>query len=144
MSQFQDEDAHGSTDLLHLLICPTCRSWAIARLGDREEALHVLESVRRQLLAEASPAEAALVSLDLALVLAESGRAEEIDALAAALWDSFPKIPAMQLAAEHLGAIAILALEGEPRLREAACKTAVTLRRMFRACGLESKSFPFA
>jgi hypothetical protein len=113
-------------------------------LGDREEALHVLESVRRQLLAEPSPAEAALVSLDLALVLAESGRADEIDALAEALWDSFPQIPAIPVAATHLGAVALLAREGEPRLREAACKTAITLRRMFRACGLRIKPLPFA
>jgi hypothetical protein len=117
---------------------------ALARLGDREEALHVLESVRRQLLAEPSPAEAALVSLDLALLLAEGGRADEIDALAEALWDSFAQVPVMPVAAQHLGAIAILAREGEPRLREAAFKTAITLRRMFRACGLRIKPLPFA
>jgi hypothetical protein len=117
---------------------------ALARLGAREEAAHVLESVRRQLLAEPSPAEAALVSLDLAPVLAESGRADEIEALAEALLSSFPTLPAMLLAAQHLSALAILARDGEPRLREASFKTAITLRRMFRACGLRIKPLPFA
>jgi tetratricopeptide (TPR) repeat protein len=116
----------------------------LARLGEREEAAHVLESVRRQLMEEPNPAEAALVSLDLALVLAESGRAEEIEPLAEALWSSFPKLPVMLVAAQHLSAVAILAREGEPRLREAAFKTATTLRRMFRACGLRIKPLPFA
>ena len=117
---------------------------ALARLGEREEAMHVLESVRRQLLAEPSPAEAALVSLDLALVLAESGRAEEIEALAETLWSSFPQLPAMLFAAQYLSAVAILARDGEPRLQEAARKTAITLRRMFRARGLRIKPLPFA
>ena len=116
----------------------------LARLGNREEALHMLESVRRQLLAEPSPAEAALVSVDLALVLAESGRADEIEALAEALWSSFPAVPAMLLAAQHLSAVAILARGGETRLREATAKTAITLRRIFRACGLCIKPLPFA
>jgi tetratricopeptide (TPR) repeat protein len=116
----------------------------LARLGDREEALHVLESVRRQLFDEPSPAEAALVTLDLALALAESGRAEEIEVLAAALQVSFPAVPVMPLTAENLRAIAILARRGERRLREAGQATAVTLRRMFRACGLRIKPLPFA
>jgi hypothetical protein len=116
----------------------------LARLGDLDEALHVLESVRRQLLAEPSPAEAALVSLDLALALAESDRAGEIEALADGLWCSFPEIRAMRLAEENLRAIAILARRGEPRLREATFKTAITLRRVFRASGLRIKPLPFA
>jgi tetratricopeptide (TPR) repeat protein len=116
----------------------------LARLGDLDEALHVLESVRRQLLAEPSPAEAALVSLDLALALAESDRAGEIEALADGLRCSFPEIRAMRLAEENLRAIAILARRGEPRLREATFKTAITLRRVFRASGLRIKPLPFA
>lgn len=132
------------TDPAEMLRVYAWEGKALARLGDREEALHVLESARRQLLAEPSPAEAALVSLDLALVLAESGRTDEIDALAEALWDSFPQIPAMPVAAQHLGAIAILARQGEPCLREAAARTAITLRRMFRAGGLRLRPLPFA
>ncbi len=36
MADFPQEEPHSSTDLLHLLTCPTCRSWAIGRLlGER-------------------------------------------------------------------------------------------------------------
>jgi tetratricopeptide (TPR) repeat protein len=111
-------------------------------LGEREEALHVLESVRRQLLAEPSPAEAALVSLDLALALAESGRAEEIEALAEALRATFPDTPAMSPAAEVVRALARPAVS-EHRLGEAARATA-GLRRLFRKHGPPLKPLPFA
>jgi len=52
---------------------PTEEARALGRLGDREEALQMLESVRLRLFLEPSPAEAALVSIDLGLVLAEPG-----------------------------------------------------------------------
>ena len=114
---------------------------ALARLGDRDEAIHVLESVRRQLLAEPSPAEAALVSLDLALSLAEGGHAGEIEALAEALQSTFPDTPAMSPAADLLRALS--RYDGEHRLREAARATA-GLRRMFRLHGPRLKPLPFA
>ncbi len=117
---------------------------ALARLGDLDEVLHVLESVRQKLLAEPSPAEAALVSLDLTLALAESGRAKEIEALAGTLETYLPRVPALALAAGKIRLLARLAARGEPRLREAADATAVTLRRMFRACGLRLRPLPFA
>lgn len=65
---------------------------ALARLGEREEALHVLESVRRRLIDEPSPAEAALATLDLALALAESDRAADVEPLAEALGAAFPTV----------------------------------------------------
>jgi tetratricopeptide (TPR) repeat protein len=132
------------TDPAEMLRVYAWEGRVLARLGEREEAMNVLESVRRQLLAKPSPAEAALVSLDLALVLAERGKAEEIEPLAEALWSSFPEMSVMLVAAQHLSAVAILAREGEPRLREAIFKTAFNLRRMFRACGLRIKPLPFA
>ncbi len=116
---------------------------ALGRLGDLEEALHVLESVRQKLLAEPSPAEAALVSLDLALALAESGRVNEIEALASALEAYLPGAPALALAAGKVRLLARLAARGDSRLREAVDATAITLRRMFRACGLRIKPLPF-
>jgi tetratricopeptide (TPR) repeat protein len=115
----------------------------LVRLRDWEEALHVLESVRRQLIAEPSPAEAALVSLDLALALTEVGRTDEIEALAEALQSAFPAVPVMPLTAENLRAIAILARRGERRLREAGQATSITLRRMVRVCGLRIKPVAF-
>ena len=117
---------------------------ALGRLGDREEALQILESVRRKLIAELSPAEAALASLDLALILAESGRAAEIESLAVALEASFPEEPALILAAGALASFGDLATAGEPHLRQAATDAAVTLRRTFRARRLAIKPLPFA
>ena len=38
LNEIEAEDAHSSTDLLHLLTCATCRSWAIGRLLDRRAA----------------------------------------------------------------------------------------------------------
>jgi tetratricopeptide (TPR) repeat protein len=117
---------------------------ALALLGEREEGLNVLESVRRQLIEEPSPAEAALVSLDLALALAEGGRPEAIEALAEALHTSFSTVAVMPLVAENLRALAILARRGEPGLHTAAHRTAANLRRMFRSYGLRIKPLPFA
>jgi Flp pilus assembly protein TadD len=115
---------------------------ALARLGDREEAIHMMESVRRQLLVEPSPAEASLVSLDLALSLAEAGRAEEIEALAVDLPSTFPDTPAMLPAAEIVRALAC-PVSSEHRRREAARATA-GLRRVFRLHGPHLKPLPFA
>jgi hypothetical protein len=117
---------------------------ALGCLGDREEALQILESVRRKLIEEPAPAEAALVSLDLALLLAESGRDAEIESLSAALESSFPREPALILAAGALANFGDLAMTGEPRLRQVAMDAAVTLRRTFRARRLSIKPLPFA
>jgi len=117
---------------------------ALARLGDHEEALHVLESVRRQLVAEPSPAEAALVSVDLALALAESGRAKEAGALAGTLESYLSGVPALAFAAGKIRLLARLAERRDPRLRGAAHATAIVLRRKLRARGLRIKPVPFA
>ena len=116
----------------------------LARLGEREEALHVLESVRLQLIAEPSPAEAALVSLDLAVELMESGRAGEIEALAEGLHTAFSTVAAMPLVAESLRAVAILARRGESGVQRSAENTAAGLRRMYRSYGLRIRPLPFA
>ena len=118
-------------------------SRALAQLGDREEAIPMLESVRRQLLTEPSPAEAALVSLDLALALAESGRAEEIEALAEELQSTFVSIPAMSPAADLLRELALPWPSSEDRLRRAA-RAGAAVRRMFRVHGPRLRPLPFA
>jgi hypothetical protein len=117
---------------------------ALARLGEREEALQVLEAVRRKLVQEPSPAEAALASLDLALVLAESGRAVEIEDLAVALETCFPEEPAAILSAGGIASFGDLAISGEPHLREAATDAGVTLRRTFRMRRVPLGPLPFA
>jgi tetratricopeptide (TPR) repeat protein len=116
---------------------------ALSRLGDHHEALNILESVRRQLAAEPSPAETALESLDLALALAESGRANEIEAVGEAVRSFFPGVAAVGYAANRISLLARLAESCDPLLRQAVHTTRITLRWSFRACGFRCKPLPF-
>ena len=112
----------------------------LAALGDHEEALNLLESVRRHLFAEPSPAEAALVSIDLARVMAASRPAEGaagIEGLAGELEAAFPEVPVLSLAAEGIRSLA-----RESALSDTASAVEVTLWRAFRACGLGVRPFP--
>jgi tetratricopeptide (TPR) repeat protein len=115
---------------------------ALAALGDHQEALDLLESVRRQLLTEPSPAEAALVSIDLARVMVESHRAAGIEALAEDLKSAFPGVPVLALAAEGIRSLVHLERPGEAPLQEAGSAVEITLRRAFRVCGLGIRPFP--
>ncbi len=117
---------------------------ALANLGEDGLALELLESVRRQLLAEPSPAEAALVSVDLALVLAASGRQGEIEALAGGLRSAFPEVPVLALAAEGLRSLSRPTPESALSRRDAGAAIESTLRRAFRVCGLTIRPFPVA
>lgn len=112
----------------------------LARLGQKGEALEMLEAVRRKLVDEPSPAEMALVSLDMSLVLSESGRAAEVEALAQALLTAFPEEPTMLLAAGNLSNLGDLAALGQLGVQG---RAATTLRRTFRLCGLRMRPFPF-
>jgi tetratricopeptide (TPR) repeat protein len=116
---------------------------ALARLGERDEALHILESVRRELASEPSPAETALESLDLALALAESGRAGEIEAVGEGLRSWFPGVAALGFAARRVRLLARLAERDDPLLRQAVYATRITLRRKFRVCGFHVRPLPF-
>ncbi|HEX4498603.1 MAG TPA: hypothetical protein VIE43_23195 [Thermoanaerobaculia bacterium] len=122
--------------------------WLEARvlglLGDRDEALQILESVRQMLFAEPSPAEAALASLDLGLMLAEAGRAGEIEALARELRTEFPGESAMIGAAGGLLRFAELALAGEVDARLIVRHAAATMTRTFRLARLALQPMPFA
>jgi tetratricopeptide (TPR) repeat protein len=115
---------------------------ALASLGDHEEAMDLLESVRRQLLAEPDPAEAALVSVDLARVMVESHRAAGIEMLAEELKSAFPGVQVLALAAEGIRSLVHLERPGESPLREAGSAVEITLRRAFRVCGLGIRPFP--
>ncbi len=117
---------------------------ALASLGEAGMALELLESVRRRLLAEPSPAEAALVSVDLALGLAASGRHGDIEALAAGLQSAFPEVPVLALAAEGLRSLIRPAPESALAGRDAGAAIESTLRRAFRVCGLGIRPFPVA
>jgi tetratricopeptide (TPR) repeat protein len=113
----------------------------LSRIGPGEEALHLLEAVRPKLEEEGSLAEAALVSFDLALTLAEAGRAGEIASLPAIL---SPGFPARSQAETALREIAALAERREPRLRDAAARSRDKLLRTFRLRGLRLRPLPFA
>lgn len=117
---------------------------ALGRLGDREEALQMLESVRLRLFLEPSPAEAALVSIDLGLVLAESGCAAEIESLAEALRKSFPDEAPLIVATGGLLRFAELALDAEPGLPALARHAIATMLRTFRVARLRLRPMPFA
>jgi len=117
---------------------------ALGRLGDREEALQMLESVRLRLFLEPSPAEAALVSIDLGLVLAESGRAAEIESLAEALRKAFPDEAHLIVATGGLLRFAELALDAEPGLPALARHAIATMLRTFRVARLSLQPMPFA
>jgi DNA-binding Lrp family transcriptional regulator len=134
-------EIQGSRELLRA-------SWlearVLGRLGEREEALQILESVRLRLFLEPSPAEAALVSIDLGLVLAESGRAAEIESLAKALRKSFPDEAPLIVATGGLLHFAELALEAEPGLRSLARHAMATMTRTFRVARLSLRPLPFA
>jgi tetratricopeptide (TPR) repeat protein len=116
---------------------------ALSRLGDHSEAVHILKSVRCQLAAEPSPAETALESLDLALALAESGRANEIEGVGEAVRSLFPGVAAIDCAANRICLLARRAETPDPLLRQAVDAARITLRRSFRACGLRFKALPF-
>lgn len=116
----------------------------LGRLGERGEALQMLESVRLRLFLEPSPAEAALVSIDLGLVLAESGRAAEIEALAEALRRSFPDEAPLIVATGGLLRFAELAVDAEPGLPSLARYALATMLRTFRVARLSLRPLPFA
>lgn len=131
-------------DSRELLRASWLEARVLGRLGQREEALQMLESVRMRLFLEPSPAEAALISIDLGLVLAESGRAAEIEPLAEALRKSFPDEAPLIVAAGGLLRFAELALDAEPGLPSLARHAMATMLRTFRVARLSLQPMPFA
>ena len=118
---------------------------ALAALGDEDDAaIELLGSARRQLIAEPSPAEAALASLDLSMALAEADRSGEIEEVARSLKEAFPDIPLLVLAAEGMVAIREDAANQAVTLRETGVVMAASLRRAFRVFGLLVRPFPVA
>lgn len=112
----------------------------LTRLGDREEALDVFGSVRLKLLEEESLPEAALVSLDFAVALAEAGRPGEVEKLATGL----DELPGREVVASALQEIAGNAKRRDSNLRTLVSLPAITLRRTFRLYRLWIKPLPFA
>lgn len=134
----------GVTDERQVLRAFWFEARAISRLGDSAEAAQLLESVRRKLLEEPSPAEAALASVDLGLVLAELGRPAEILQLSSDLVAAFPDEPALIMAVSNLASFGQRAIAGEPWLLDTARCSAATMLRTFRLNRVSLTPIPFA
>jgi tetratricopeptide (TPR) repeat protein len=116
----------------------------LGRLGERDEAVQMLESVRRRLAEEMRWAEAALVSIDLARLLAESERAGETPAVAAVVEGLLPEDPVFRMAANHIADLGAIAVEQPSSLAEAALAAAGALRTAFRGYRMSLRPLPFA
>ena len=103
-------------------------------------AVRLADTVRIRHLSEARLPEAALASLDLALVLADLGRIPEIEPLAVELVERFPG-EAAAAAAKRLRDIPWTEPDGLRRKVEAASQA---LRRSFRLAGPRPRPLPFA
>lgn len=113
----------------------------LSRLGESANACRVLQDVRSRHLIEARLPETALVSLELAVVLAEQGRAAEIERLAAELEERFAKWPVTATAAAALRD----PLWSEPAdWRRNAEPLLLELRRRLRRHGPRPRPLPFA
>jgi hypothetical protein len=112
---------------------------ALAALGQAEEAMHLLDSVRRKLLDEPALAEATLTTLDLARLLAADGRSAEIEPLIADLEARLPGTALRKVALEGLRALTHPA--GGP-LAETGYAIEIALRRAFRICGERIRPLP--
>ena len=130
------------TDAAEMLRVYWYEGRAVARLGNPEEGALVLESVWRKLLAEPSPGEAALVSVDLAVTWAESGRALETETLQRALRSHFPTWPALSTVVGVLLNLEEVLGSGETCPRIAAAPIAANLRRLLRASHIRMKPLP--
>jgi tetratricopeptide (TPR) repeat protein len=112
----------------------------LGMLGELERACGLLRPARIRHLSEARLPEAALASLDLALVLADLGRISEIEPLAVELVERFPG-EAAAAAARTLRDIPWTEPDGLRRKVEAESQT---LRRTFRLAGPRPRPLPFA
>lgn len=113
----------------------------LSRLGKLDAAGPLLASVRSKLLSERLFPEAVLASFDTALVLAESGQAARIEALAAELEDVFAGEPLLDRAVEDFRS---LRWRDPGKRAERVELTALTLRKHLRRRGVAVKPLPFA
>jgi tetratricopeptide (TPR) repeat protein len=114
-----------------------------AGLGDTEDAEPLLDSVRRKFLTARRLPEAALVTLDLGEVLAETGRQPEIVPLVEELADTFDGRPGQDLA---LGTLRSFAADAEAGRLDSTLWLCVgsALRVLFPQQGVFFHPVPFA
>lgn len=117
---------------------------ALALLGERNVALQTLESIRQKLLREPFPAEAVLLSVDLAVLLAEDGKTAEIEALIRDLRPFSAFDPVYLLAMGSLDNLQAELGSGKLDPRKTGRDVASVLRRTFRARRVRLKPLPFS
>ena len=110
----------------------------------REDAFQILEPVRLNLIAEGRLAEAALVCVDLARLLAEGGQEEKIALLAEGLEEMKNGEPLLGAAGRQIRCLGEMALHRGPLLAEAAQAAVSTLRIAFRGHRIRLSPIPFA
>lgn len=114
-----------------------------ALAGDAEDALHLLDSVRRALIGRRLLPEATLATMDLGLLRNEAGKGAEVSALLAELKAAFEGQPGFDLARGVLESIAGDAAAGRLNHDMWTC-LAQPLRMAFRSQGLGLRPVQFA
>jgi tetratricopeptide (TPR) repeat protein len=115
------------------------------RIGRLEEAEPILFAVRNHFLAARSLPEAALCSLDLAVLLLESGRAALLPQLLETLEQTFPHEPAGLAGLRRAYHVFLASLQGMQTLPRPVLGMAETaLRRVLRFRGYRLERLPFA
>lgn len=96
-----------------------------ARLGNKAEAEETLDAVRRELTALEMPLDAALATLDLAVLYAGSGRPAEVERLAT---EAYPIFVSSDIPREATAALLLFAQSARSRTATAASITALAAR----------------
>lgn len=115
---------------------------ARARLGEIEQAEHLLEGVRREHLARRDLPETALTSLDLGVVLVELGRPEQIQPLIDDIGHNFPVDQGTILAVDALQSFQAGVQRGDGA-RRSASHAASEFRRLCRLSDISLGPVPF-
>jgi tetratricopeptide (TPR) repeat protein len=114
---------------------------ALGSLGEGEQARALLEPARSRFFDEGRLPEAALATLELALVLAELGQAGESERLAGDLEERFAGVPA---AGEAVAVLRQTRWSERAGLRRRVESAMSALRRLFRMHRLRPRPLPFA
>ncbi|HEX7185125.1 MAG TPA: hypothetical protein VF756_25075 [Thermoanaerobaculia bacterium] len=115
-----------------------------AATGDLPDARGLLEGVRRKLIDERSFGDAALATLDLGVLLARLGWAEEVEPLGREVEAAFPGARGLSELLYGLRALSRAAAQGEAAVDDRRAEAAFELRRAVRLAGGRVGTLPFA
>jgi tetratricopeptide (TPR) repeat protein len=133
----------GVTDEMALLSLYWQEGRAALLTGDLQDAMDLLTTVRRKMIAQGSMPEATLVTIDLGVLWLMAGREEEMIALAEEVVAAFRDVPGADLTVSALGQFLAETEAGrlDPKVWNCALPT---LRLAFRLQGLPFLPIPFA